>query len=285
MVQGSTIYIGNTSVVKSYLGSQQVDYYPQRFDSGQFAVRSDPYSASLYLAMPYQLATNLGMTNFYDDISATIKGTGTNYQLVPSGSGTLNSSGTPVSSGSYSFSNDGYSTSLYLAATLGSTAKNAGVITTGYTNFGTQPFVIETWIKVPDVSALYSSHVFGNPSGDQLLCDYSENANTPRFYINGNGGFVVSPTNPFKNGVWYHLAFVRNGGSNRIYLDGTQIYSFSYAGSVANTPDGFWSILGINDSSYAEVPTYYQDFRLYIGTDKGYNGTTITPPPSMIYKL
>ena len=283
MVQGSTIYMGNTQVVKSYIGSQQVDYYPQRFDSGQFAVRADPFSASLFLAMPYQLATNLGMTNFYDDISATIKGTGSNYKLVPSGSGTINASGSPVNSGSYNFGTDGYSTSMYIGGTLNVAGQNAGVVKDTYTTFGTQNFVIEAWVKIPDVNVLYSTHVFGNPSGDQILCDYSENSASPRFYINGGGSFG-SPTGTQSN-VWYHLAFARSGGTARIYFNGTQVYSFSNSAAINASPDGYWSLMGINQANYAPVPAYFNDFRLYIGTDKGYVGSSITPPPSMIYKV
>lgn len=285
MEYGSKIYLGNTEIVKSYIGSQQVDVFPQKLaaTTTQYAVRSDAYASYIKLAMPYQLATNLGMGNFYDDISSVIRGSGTNYQLVPSGSGTFNNSGSPVSSGSYSFASDGYTTSMLLGGTLNVSSQNAGVVTDTFTSFGTQNFVIEAWVNIINNSVVYATHIFGNQSGDQLLCDYSTYALNNRFYINGSGG--ASGQNVAQNGVWYHYAFVRSGSTNSVYFAGTRVFQFSNGASINNAPNGYWDILGINLPPYAAVPAYFNDFRLYIGTDKGYSGTSITPPPSMIYAI
>jgi hypothetical protein len=286
MEYGSKIYLGNTEIIKSYIGSQQVDLYPQKGagTATQYAVRTDPYAANLKLAMPYQLATNLGMNNFYDDISAVIKGSGTNYKLVPSGSGTFNNSGTPVNSGSYNFASDGYATSMLLGGTLNVASQNAGVVTDTFTAFGTQNFVIETWVNIIDNNVLYQTHIFGNQSGDQILCDYATATLKNRFYINGSGG-AASGQNIAQSGVWYHYAYVRSGSTNSIYFAGTRVFQFTNGSSIAASPVGYWDILGINIPAYAAVPAYFNDFRLYVGTDKGYVGSTITPPASMIYAI
>lgn len=276
MVTGNKIYMGSTEIVKSYLGTTQVDYYPQSKGTN-WVVRTDAYSSSLVLAMPMQLASNLGMTNYYDDISATIKGTGSNYKLVPTGSGIL------TTTGSVKFPSDGYQTALYIGYnSAGVDAQVLGTITTTAANFGSSDFVIECFINLPSTSigGLYNSNVFGQNSGDYLLADTSTFGSSIRFYKNGGGG-PVSVTQTANQ--WVHVAYVRSGNNFYSYWNGTRYGNFSAAGAVNNSPDGFWRILGYAESSYECVPKLVQDFRLYIGTDKGYTGATITAPQSMIY--
>ena len=46
-----------------------------------YQFRTDPYSANLFLAVPGSEFTSLGMTSPLQDVSALIKGSGTNVSL------------------------------------------------------------------------------------------------------------------------------------------------------------------------------------------------------------
>ena len=68
-----------------------------------YAIRTDTYSASVVLAVPgTQFGSTFGQSYYYSDISATVRGTGNNVNLIASSSGTLlfASSSLQVSSGS-----------------------------------------------------------------------------------------------------------------------------------------------------------------------------------------
>jgi hypothetical protein len=281
MQYGSKTYLGNTEIVKSYIGSQQVDIFPQKNTSAgtQYAVRTDPQSTYLTLAMPMQLATNLGMSNYYDDISGIIRGEGSggNISLVPTGSNNFTTSSV-ASYGGTSWATYGYQTSGY-----GGLLSNYGAPTTTQTNFGSSNFVIEAYVLFPELDGAYHSTVFGQLSGDYLLADCSlYSPYYVRFYSGGSG-------QPYQNtwtaNTWNHVAYVRSGNTYSVYVNGTRKGTFNRNGAVPNSPDGFWRLLGYADNSNSSLPKLTQDFRLYIGTDKGYTGTTITPPPSIIYAI
>lgn len=239
--------------------------------------RTDAYSASLVLAMPFSEFTSLGMTSYKQDVSALIKGSGSNVSLVSSGS--VYASGSTCSYSTASWSAEGYTTTGGITQTGGSMF---GAPTTTTVNFASSNFVIEAYILIPNKSLNFNSTVFGQNSGDYLLADVSPPNNTIRFYIAGSGG---GSANTWSNNTWYHVAWVRSGNNYYSYVNGVRKNNFSRAGSVPNSPDGFWRLLGYNGSANDSVPKITQDFRLYIGTDKGYNTATIVPPPSIVQKI
>jgi len=52
---------------------------------------------------------------------------------------------------------------------------------------------------------------------------------------------------------------------------------------VTNNPGGFWNIMGVNSGNNNDgLRKNVQDFRFYVGTDKGYTGSTITVPDSIV---
>jgi hypothetical protein len=239
--------------------------------------RNDPYSASLVLAMPMSSFSSLGMTTYRQDVSSLIKGVGSNVSLVPTGS--VYASGSVTTYSTASWSAEGYTTSGAITQTGGNMF---GAPTTTTVNFASSNFVIEAYVLIPNVSATFNSTVFGQNSGDYLLADVSPPNNTIRFYIAASGGGVAQT---WSNNTWYHLAYVRSGNNYYSYVNGVRKSNFSRAGAVPNSPDGFWRLLGYAGSNNDSVPKTTQDFRLYIGTDKGYTGATITPPLSIVQKI
>lgn len=262
--------------------------------------RYDPYANNLVVACPYSLYPELGMVNIYDDISGRVKDASiggpvaTNIRLVPTGSnvGTVapllfaSASGavTATISGSYyDYSGDGnYQTSLYISG-----SQNAGTIsasTSGSFNPLAGNFVVELFWKPVQVTMQqppFNHFFFGTISGDQILVDWSSSVGF-RFYINASSVNVAYPyTNIYNR--WNHVAFVRSGTNKYIYLNGTRILSTTQTATVAQPDNGYWRILGNaagnnNDGAGKLI----QDFRLYNGTDKGYTGTNIAIPDSIV---
>jgi hypothetical protein len=281
------VYLGNTYMGSAYLGNSPIVTAEMKKPlAAQF--RNDPYSASLVLAMPYSQFTTLGMTNFYDNVAASIKGVGTNYVLTPTGSAgsVFYPSASIMISSSYDWSNDGYTTS---AAMSGS--QNAGSITTTALNFGTNPFVIETWIqfKGPNNIPPYNQFFFGENSGDYLLTDYSKLSINYRLFTGVGGASLDSSDWIYTTDIWYNIAFVKSviGGNAvfSIYLNGVRIGTASPGSnpSITGVPSGFWSILGFVPSGISDAgPHLAQDFRLYLGTDKNYTGSLIPIPQSIV---
>jgi hypothetical protein len=244
-----------------------------------YQFRADPYASSLVLAMPMSSFPTLGMTDYKQDVSALIKAAGSNVSLVVTGSNVY-ASGSTCTFSTASWSAEGYVNSGY-----GGTTTMYGAPTTTTVNFSTSNFVIEAYINFPAVLINYHTTIFGQNSGDYLLADCSEYSGGQyiRFYIGGSGSPVSAPT--WVANTWYHVAYVRSGDNFYSYVNGTRYGNFSRAGAVPASPDGFWRLLGYASDANSSVPKITQDFRLYIGTDKGYTGATITPPLSIVQKV
>jgi hypothetical protein len=250
-----------------------------------FAFRNDPYSASLFLAVPGSEFSTLGMTSPLQDVSSLIRGTGSNISLISTGSGELYASSSVLNYSGSNWVDEGYTT-----ATVTANQKNLGALTwtmcTGSNGIGmgNQDFVVEMFLAPvapnwgPGPSAPFQLHIFGSVTGDSLLLQWST-ANTLRFYINGSTlNFTLNRT----LGTYYHLAFVRSGSTRSIYLNGTRVATDTISGDFGS--EGYCSILGENNVNDA-VGKLVQDFRVYIGTDKGYTGATITVPSSIVEKI
>jgi hypothetical protein len=207
--------------------------------------------------------------------SVTIKATGSlaSY-LYPSAS--------VVSSGSYNFAtNSGYTTSISQE-----NSQNIGILTN---NIGAQNFVVEFWFN--------PRQNFGNPpfhmwcfgsdvSGDRLTIQWSNaTPDTFRFYVNGVQTWTTTPNadqgTSIVNGTWYHVAFVKSGTSVYVYLNGNRIGVGTRAATINTT--SFLQLGGVNSGNNNDgLRKNIQDYRVYIGTDKGYTGTTITVPNSIV---
>ena len=226
------------------------------------------------------------MTSYTQDVSANIKGFGSNYNLIPTAStGYQYASGSVMSSGSYNWANNGYTTSNAMSGSI-----TAGAVVTSTANFSSQPFVIETWIKFtgdiyPTVGPPFNQFVFGEISGDYFLTDYSGGAGAYRFFT--FGGAQLQGTTTYNKDIWYSLVFVKSvsggGAVQSIYLNGNRIATASFPNNtITPAPQGFYSLLGTgvgeNDAGSHQI----QDFRMYIGTNKGYGGTTIPIPESIV---
>lgn len=99
-------------------------------------------------------------------------------------------------------------------------------------NLGTSDFTIEAWINTNSLSGSRGIVGIGNadPSSGIIL---RINNNTVQFWVNGyNTGVTGSST--ILGGVWYHVALVRSGSTNTLYLNGVSIGSNSTTPSIGS---------------------------------------------------
>ena len=141
--------------------------------------------------------------------------------------------------------------------------------------------MVEFYINVQTTftSPPYHGHIFGGNSGDYLTIQYSE---TPQFrvYVNGNNSWSTTPNYNLgtNNQNWKHVAIVKSGTNLYIYVNGTRIVSGTRALSWPNSTGTLFGTNSNNDGLFRLI----QDARMYVGTDKGYTGATITVPPSIV---
>jgi hypothetical protein len=280
------IFLGNEQVFAFYDNKWSgINSYEQAPPS-VIMVRNDPYSASLVTAQPFSVFSELGMTSYTQSLDGLIR-TGNqanSYMIRATGSAAtyLFASASVVSSGSgaYDWAAEGYTSSV-----SNENSANAGVIRTATNDIGSSNFVVEFWFNPRQNHANPPFHMwcFGSDaSTDYLTIQYSSD-NTFRFYVNANNTWSTTPTWTDTLGTWYHVAFVKSGTNAYVYLNGNRIGAGTRPSSVSTPPSGMWELVGINSGNNNDgLRKNVQDYRVYIGTDKGYTGSTITVPLSIV---
>ena len=148
------------------------------------------------------------------------------------------------------------STSLYIA-------DNVRVSSTEGFNMGTGDFTMEAWFYFTTLSAGFSIFDQWN-SGTSLarsqLWHGSSAGGHLKFYhsIAGQSTQTISFANPtISTGSWIHLALVRQGGTVKLYVNGTaDSTSGSTSGNVHRTDD-MW--FGDQQTGGGDAPQYYMD--------------------------
>jgi hypothetical protein len=251
-----------------------------------YAVRTDTFSASIKLAIPYSIFSELGMSAYTSSIDGLVRDNNINnsYMLRLTSSAASHSfaSASVVSSGSgvYDWAAEGYTSSLSLYNN-----SVAGVITTAAATIGSNNFVVECWYRKTEnfTNPPFHRQFFGNNSGDFLLNSFST-GNVFRFFVNGTNTWSTTPNATLVNNTWYHVAFVKSGTNVYVYLNGNRIGVGTRAASVNAPSPAYWNVIGQAGSNNDGLGGNFQDFRFYLGTDKGYTGTTITVPLSIVDK-
>ena len=240
-----------------------------------FIIRPDTYSSFISYAQPMNyFSGSFGMTAFDSDIHASIKGSGSNYKFPVTGSGTY------VANGSKSkFASDGYNTSLKLsgdqiAGAWGSTTVPSDL------QMSTSNFVWEAYVNTDATIAgigIWMLAAYGNTGN----WSFNQTPAYIRYLVGPGDAYADSVDNLAKTAdTWRHWAFVRSGNNFYCYWDGTKVITFTQSITIGNNSPT--RLLGAGTSYSTTQIAQYQDFRIYKGTDKGYTGATITPPPSMV---
>ena len=275
----------------------------------RFGLNTDPYSASIVLAIPGTQTPGYGMQSFRSDISSYIRGTGTSF---PDAELPITSSGIPsFGTGSFEETTGSlkwywYDTSMQITGSNGSgSLVLKGNATASQFKFPSQSFTIEAYINYQNaqIGGYLPSPSEGpaNLNGE-LYWNYDEN--TP-----GNGGMgyvpngiayqnpgirfaIVTPAggliyydSPQQNraaDAWYHFGVQRSGSLFSSLWSGSVVQSFTYAGNLATGSSVPFYIMG--QGSTAHLCHRYQDYRIYNGIGKYPNatsGSTYTQPDSI----
>jgi len=140
--------------------------------------------------------------------------------------------------------------------------------------FGTGDFCVEFWVNL------------STTSGNQYFWDFDTNGGNLQYNSNvlSYSDGVVAGSGPlYSTGItlptdkWVHLAFTRESGTGRIFVDGamratgTTTYNYNQT-SVLDIGNGY------NNSGY-EITGYMQDFRIYKGVAK-YTNSFVVPATS-----
>jgi hypothetical protein len=268
--QNTNIFLGDSFIPKLYLGENEIDVSPINLNPPVYVIRTDPYASYISYAAPMNyFSASFDMTAYNSDIHASVKGSGTNFVFPTTGSGIV------TASADYNhWASDGYVTSMNVGNYVNGGAYGNPVPTE--LNMGSGDFVYECYVNptqsVPSNSMLL---MWGYPNFASCAIFSNGGIPTMRVYADGvtnDGVLTMTP------GTWYHWAMSRSGNNYRGYFNGNLIVTLnSSVGLSTNSPT---QILGI--STDANPPMYVQDYRIYKGTDKGYTGSTITPPPSIV---
>ena len=153
---------------------------------------------------------------------------------------------------------------------------------------GSSDFTIEMWVYF---NSLANSPLFCAQTNSALsaLSFYMNVSSTGSFStpVQDSGGIyknISSSTGVIAAGSWYHVALVRDGNTNRQYINGVQTGSISVTGFTVRTSTDF---LGVGSSAYAAqyLDGYIDDFRFTKGICRYPSGTTFTPPTAAFPNL
>ncbi len=247
-------YVAITSVWLAWAGGANVST-TYVATSGELA--TDPYAANLVLAVPMN-GSNGGTT--FADKSAAIKGSGSAKAITVNGN-TNTSTAQSIFYGS--------------SAEFDGTDDNLKLPTSADFQFGSGDFTIETWFRPNNTSRMAIYH--GSSGTDHSLgIDYSYITQTIGIWASSNGtswdladgdsagnrGSIVVPV-----GAWTHVAFVRNGGSLQLYINGVLDKQFSTSASIVDE-SSYQPVIGEWFNSIYDLNGYLADFRIYKGVAK-----------------
>jgi hypothetical protein len=145
-------------------------------------------------------------------------------------------------------------------------------------NLAAFDFTIETWLYPPNISGLYLT-IFRN----SCLEFFTSSAGEWRTYMSTTTGFLnpfgFSNGNAFTVNAWNHIAYTRSGNTFRIFLNGTQIRSYTIdttfvAGGSSTDVAGRWN-------SSNTTPVYFDGYQVNLGEALYTANFTVptTPPP------
>lgn len=266
-----------------------------------YLIRTDDSGSYVQLAIPgTNFGSVFGQTGFANDISSYVRGAGSNVTLIVTSSSATNAcipSSSVVLSGSYDFATaGGYSTSVFQedAGSMGAVTSSFGAFnSTGYPSPATNgDFVIECWVYLQQ--RLYSP---ADPFHKSIIrdtstsfsCDISfpstgPNSPLARLRMIRGGNQTFSSNFSWNLNAWYHVAFswTASTGAVNMYWHGNRVANAT--NSSVNASGLWYRILGGDMGANDGAKGSLQDYRVTIGSNRGYTGATITVPNSIVIK-
>ena len=150
-------------------------------------------------------------------------------------------------------------------------------------NLGTGDFTIECWINTASISA--TEYFVGQ--GNSSLTDRSYQmavVNTGAVSVQVFNAAQTSLQTDTSSSViaintWYHIAFVRDGNTVRLYVNGVQGGTGNVTGFTINPSTSILGLGALGDYGASSLFNgYIDDFRFTKGICRYPSGTTFTPP-------
>lgn len=286
----TAFYLGNELIQVARLGNDPIAINPSTLSPYNF----DPNSQYLVMASPANASYSQSLNMIYpwSDVSANIRGTGTNKTMNSSSIGLYQSE---------SLDNWGYySGSTFVSGTI-ATRNGADIsIFTPYSaqdsdfNFGSGSYTIESWVNLGALASgsftIANKYIPTVPLSSEY--DFTWNVFNPGenklAFVQQSGFEQIVTSSAFTSSVneWHHVAVTKEAPNNntvRLYLDGDMIGITS--GGLwdnSNTTTTPFRMLGRQTlGAGGQTDVFYQDFRVYKGIAK-YTGATYTLPDSII---
>jgi len=154
---------------------------------------------------------------------------------------------------------------------------------------GSNDFTMEAWVRFGDVQGYWDSvlgmydesadrrtyylarYRSGGAAEDGRLYMYVNTDGTSGGYQNVQGGFVSIND-------WHHVAGVRDGNTLRLYINGVQVGTSSFSGTIYNNTTDALFIGDVESDDNKIMNGFISNVRLINGTCIYPNGTTFTPP-------
>jgi hypothetical protein len=137
---------------------------------------------------------------------------------------------------------------------------NSGYLLTGeYPAPDSNSFTVEFWLNYNSIAGFIFGYYNGNGTGGGGPWHFNAATGGINFSINAS---ITSLANTASNGtcttgVWYHIAGVRDGNTNRLFVNGTQTGSGTVAGVLSGGSGHALSIGQYNTGNFANC--YMQD--------------------------
>lgn len=99
--------------------------------------------------------------------------------------------------------------------------------------FGTGDFTVEGWIRATSIPTGYFFCPFGNWASNAGACFFLK----PNGIIgwHSNTTVVNSPNSTISTNTWYHIAYSRQSGTGRLFVNGAQVASGSDVANITST--------------------------------------------------
>jgi len=148
---------------------------------------------------------------------------------------------------------------------------------------GTGNFTIEFWLYMGGTSAtgLFALNSIPGPNSASGLAIYLSASGVISFFVNGSGGATNSATGVILPNQWYHVALIRNGSTNTIYVNGVATSATNSTTPNPSASPAFGLARTYNDSFTAGSPVYISNLRVTSGIAV-YTSFPFTPPTSAL---
>ncbi len=134
---------------------------------------------------------------------------------------------------------------------------------------GSGDWTVDFWFNPKGTSGGGNAGLFGQQGAsfpsDTSIAAYRDNSNKIQF-VAGIGGSApsIASTSTFTGSSWVHIAFVRNGSTTTLYVNGTSEASVATVGSINNSTSIF-GVGGLGAGTPTSSQFNFDEFRLSVG--------------------